>query len=92
MQMEMTVHIIGVAGKSDQLKAEIQELVEKTVQETGCLEFKVFQNTDDINHFILWEIFENQKALTLHLQKEYTKKYFNCGLVGETKVTKHHQI
>lgn len=92
MQIEMTAHIRSVEGKSEQLKAEIQQLVVKTTEETGCLEFKVFQDNEDMNHFILWEIFENQEALTEHLQKEYTQKYFNCGLVEETRVIRQQQI
>lgn len=92
MKTEMTAHIRSVDGKCEQLKAEIQVLVAQTVKEEGCLEFKVFQDTEDPNHFILWEIFENQQALQEHLQQEYTKQYFNCGFVQETKVTRHQEI
>jgi len=92
MKIEITAHIRSIEGKSEHLKAEIIKLVAQTVQEKGCLEFKVFQDTEDASHFILWEIFATQQALDDHLQKEYTREYFNCGFVEETKVTRHQAI
>ena len=90
--IEMTAMIQSVKGKGCELRAEIEKLVKLTRDEPGCIEFKVFQHNDAPDHFVLWEIFENQKALQDHMQKGYTRKYFECNLVEETKVIKHTQV
>ncbi len=92
MKRELTAHIRSTPGKSSQLKAAIQKLVAETIKEDGCIEFKVFQDDEDENHFILWEIFANQQALDLHMKQDYTKHYFNCGFIEQTKAVKHTEI
>ncbi len=41
---------------------EIERLIAETVKEEGCIEFKVFQDLDDGDRFILWEIFSDKEV------------------------------
>lgn len=90
--IEMTAMIKSAQGKGEILKREIEKLVAQTRKESGCIEFKVFQHEDNSDSFILWEIFSDKKALQLHMQQEYTKRYFDCVFILDTKVIKHIQI
>lgn len=91
-RIEMTALISAVPGQADKLEQVIQSLVEQTLLEVGCIEFQVFRDLDDAQQFILWEIFEDQRALQDHLQQDYTQDYFSSGLAETTRVIKHRKI
>lgn len=90
--LEMTALITAVPGKETELKLRLQEVVAQTVEEPGCLEFRVFEQTDTPGKFVLWEVFENQAALNLHIAKKYTRAYFASGLVQQTSVIKQRSL
>ncbi|WNO08498.1 putative quinol monooxygenase [Teredinibacter sp. KSP-S5-2] len=90
--LEMTALITAEKGKGSELKEAIQLLIEKTLEEPGCIEFQVFQELDNDDFFVLWEKFESREALSFHMEQEYTKEYFSLGLVASTKVIKHKHV
>lgn len=53
------------------LSSLLGELIEKTRQEDGCIEYTFNQDKDDITHFTFIETWENMDALTGHTKAEH---------------------
>lgn len=93
-KIESTAILKCKADKIDEFKLAIVELVRETIKESGCEYFKMFQSNENPEEFILWEIFNSQEALDIHMESEHTKKCFALGLfelvsiVHQTEVTK----
>lgn len=85
---ELTAIITAKPGKRAELKAALQLLVAETVKEPGCIEFRIFENVEDAQKFVLWEVFVNRQALRDHLALPYTQAYFASGLMESTEVLK----
>ena len=89
---EATVLIQSKAGKAEELKAAMQELIDETLKEPGCELFKIFQHDGNPEAFTLWEIFSNPSALTEHMDKSYTQKFFSLGLTESLSAIHHAQL
>ncbi|QSQ20847.1 antibiotic biosynthesis monooxygenase [Pyxidicoccus parkwayensis] len=87
-KLEMTAFITAKPGKEAQLRVALREVVAKTVEEPGCILFKIFEDLENPGRFVLWEIFENREALRVHIEKDYTKAYFATGFMERTQVMK----
>lgn len=57
------------------VKGALCWLVEPTRQEAGCLIYTFYQNKENPALFYSYEIWENQKAIEMHLQSEHIKAY-----------------
>lgn len=58
------------AGKA--LRAALRTQALKSLQnEAKCLRFDVIENLSDPEHFVLYEIYENQSAFDDHLQTDH---------------------
>ncbi|MDH5229664.1 MAG: antibiotic biosynthesis monooxygenase [Gammaproteobacteria bacterium] len=91
-RIEMTAIIGAKPGKENELEEELKALEAKTLEEKGCIEFRIFKDRDSNNKFILWEIFEDSEAMKDHMEKDYTLRYFSNNLVLSTDVIKHTKI
>lgn len=91
-KIEMTAIISAKDGLADTMELELKRLEEKTLDENGCVEFKFFRDTENENRFILWEIFNNDESLKIHLDKDYTKEYFSKDLAASTEVIKQRKL
>lgn len=87
-KLEMTALITAKPGKGRELKAALAEVVGRTKAEPGCIEFRIFEDLDNSERFVLWEVFRDRQALVEHIETDYTKKYFASGLIQNTHVMK----
>jgi (4S)-4-hydroxy-5-phosphonooxypentane-2,3-dione isomerase len=53
----------------------IKENASSAVKEPGCREFNVTVLAKDPNHVFLYEVYENEAALTTHRATDHFKKY-----------------
>lgn len=83
---EATAFITPAPGRADELRERLRAVVARTVQEPGCLEFRVFERTDQPGHFVLWERFADQAALDVHIAADWTREYFASGAAAHTEV------
>ena len=51
-----------------------KELVEKTVKETGCISYEIYQDEKDNNILTMIETWENKEALTIHSKSEHFQR------------------
>ena len=59
--IEATAFISATPGRVEELRERLRAVVARTVEEPGCLEFRVFELTDRPGHFVLWETFADEK-------------------------------
>lgn len=85
-KIESTVILKCKSDKIEEFKIAVKQLVDYTVRESGCELFRIFQNKEKADEFILWEIFEDEAALELHMNAEYTQACFALGLFEPVKV------
>lgn len=66
-----TLSIIAVLkakeGKRDSLKSALQALIAPTRQETGCLDYALFQLQETPDVFYMRESWKGQEALDVHI-------------------------
>lgn len=56
--------------------AVMDVLVPASQNETGCIQYELFNDVKDINEFVLFEKWQDQPALDFHNQ---TKHFEECG-------------
>ncbi|MEM0912875.1 MAG: putative quinol monooxygenase [Pseudomonadota bacterium] len=61
----------------DEAKSAILSILEKTRAEAGCIQFDAHTDEEQTKLF-LYEQWENEAALHLHYEQEYTKEIFNA--------------
>ena len=69
------VEIDVVPSDRDSYLAAITENGAATVKEPGCRRFDILNLASDPNHFLLYEIYENEAALKAHRETDHFKKY-----------------
>jgi quinol monooxygenase YgiN len=84
--IEATAFITPAPGRVDELRQRLRTVVARTVTEPGCLEFQVFELTEQPGRFVLWEKFADQAALDAHMAAEWTRDYFASGAAARTEV------
>jgi quinol monooxygenase YgiN len=79
--------ITAKSGKAETLADALIEVELPTRQEKGCLEFTFYRALSKPDSFLLFEAFESQAALDLHMSLPHTKRFFAAQLVAEVSIT-----
>ncbi|HLJ00199.1 MAG TPA: putative quinol monooxygenase [Bradyrhizobium sp.] len=64
-----------VPAEHDNFLAAIKENGAAAAQESGCRRFDILNLTSDPNHFLLYEVYDNEAAFKAHRETEHFKKY-----------------
>jgi autoinducer 2-degrading protein len=64
-----------VPAERDKFLAAVTENGMATVKEPGCRRFDILSLASDPNHFLLYEVYENEAALQAHRASDHFKKY-----------------
>jgi quinol monooxygenase YgiN len=67
--------LTALAGKEEELAAQLRELVPATRAETGCVEFKAHRHSTRLNRFFVFEKFADKLALDAHLACSHTQRF-----------------
>ncbi|APC97726.1 putative quinol monooxygenase [Francisella frigiditurris] len=70
--------IANIKAKSDKInfiKAELTKLIEPTMSEPGCLQYKLHQDNDNITHFLFYEEWKTRESWVEHLESEHIEKF-----------------
>jgi quinol monooxygenase YgiN len=68
MAIRVVAHLQASPGKEQQLRAVLLSLLEPTRRESGCREYRLYQNTQDDRAFVFVEEWDDDAALDTHLQ------------------------
>jgi autoinducer 2-degrading protein len=62
-------------AEHDNFLAAIKENGAASVQEPGCKRFDILNLASDPNHFLLYEVYENEAAMKAHRETDHFKKF-----------------
>lgn len=63
------------AGKESEAMQALKSIVAPTRAETGCVDFDLFQASDDKSSFMFYENWMNRDALNAHMQASHIKAF-----------------
>jgi (4S)-4-hydroxy-5-phosphonooxypentane-2,3-dione isomerase len=64
-----------VPAERDNFLAAIKENGAAAAKEPGCKRFDILNLASDPNHFLLYEVYDNEAAFKAHRETEHFKKY-----------------
>jgi (4S)-4-hydroxy-5-phosphonooxypentane-2,3-dione isomerase len=65
-----------VPAERDNFIAAIKENAAASAKEPGCHRFDILNLASDPNHFLLYEVYDNEAALKAHRETDHFKKFF----------------
>lgn len=65
----------ALAGKEEQLRAELLALVPPTRAETGCIRYDLHQDTRSPADFVFYEIWENREVWLTHMETPHLQAF-----------------
>lgn len=63
----------ALSGKQEELESVLDELVEPTRAETGCLHYELWRNREDPTEFTFIEEWASDEALAAHGQTDHIR-------------------
>lgn len=90
MVINLTVTLQSKANCVLEVKQILENLVQNSRKEKGCLQYDLHQNKDDSSVFIFHEVWENKAIYDLHNSQEYVKSFF--GKASELLIEKPQVI
>ncbi|MDJ0691334.1 MAG: putative quinol monooxygenase [Xenococcaceae cyanobacterium MO_188.B32] len=69
--VRIVAHLVSLPEKVNELKSLLAPLIEPTRREKGCIQYKILQNREILNHFTLVEEWENQTLFEQHIASEH---------------------
>ncbi|RQO35240.1 antibiotic biosynthesis monooxygenase [Chryseobacterium sp. KBW03] len=61
--------------KREELKNALQQLIDPTRNEAGCIYYILFEDKESPGTFYMWEAFKDDKAFEFHTQTEHFKSF-----------------
>ncbi len=77
MEKKIIVQLSLQESKSFDFLAASKSIVEASNAEVGCLSYKLLKDVDQSNEFIIYEAYEDEKALNAHNNSEHLKNFLN---------------
>ncbi|WP_316736647.1 putative quinol monooxygenase [Pedobacter aquatilis] len=71
MKVYLTAIVQSKDGRSERLKPILQNMVQHSRKEEACLQYDLFQSTEDENSFVFNEIWASQSGLDWHNEQPY---------------------
>ncbi len=75
MEINLTVIIKSKSEYRKELKSFLVDLSRDSKNEEACLQYDLHQNTDDLDIFILHEVWKNIEGLDLHKEQPHFLKF-----------------
>lgn len=66
--------------KTDQFLKLASIMVNKSITENGCIAYKLLKDVGEENEFLIYEKYENDKAVEEHKSSEHFKNFLNSIL------------
>ena len=75
MQINLAVILNSKSEYREEMKIILENLAENSKQEEACLQYDLHQNIEDINVFLLHEVWKSKKGLDLHNEQSYLLEF-----------------
>lgn len=79
---------------AESLKSELLKLAEASQAEQGAMHYNIHQDNDNPNHFITYEVWENQELMEQHGQSEHFKNFMKVTkeMIEDSNLTQMTRI
>ncbi|MFB9053652.1 putative quinol monooxygenase [Formosa undariae] len=74
-QLTIVATIIAKTENTEFVKAELLKLVEASLNDKGCINYNLLQDNTDLNSFVVYENWDDEDALTGHLNTIHFKAF-----------------
>jgi quinol monooxygenase YgiN len=74
-KLTIVARIEAYPDKIDLIKAELQKLVEPTLQEAGCVQYDLHQDNDNPAVFLFYESWESRELWQAHMNNAHLAEY-----------------
>ncbi len=93
-KLRVITHLEAVAGTEDTAKSILQQLVEQSRQETGCIKYELLQNIFNEAEFTLVSEWESKGAFQAHLYSKSVEEFFmeDSELLAKTPDTRQYHL
>ena len=79
----MMIHLTAILKSKEEFTEKVKEylenLVENSRKESGCLQYDLHQDIENSNVFIFHEVWQNQEIFDLHNSQHYVKDFFELA-------------
>ncbi len=79
--LTVIAYMKAAPGKEEELKTELEALIEPTSQEDGFVNYDLHQSVEDPGAFFFYENWESAEHLTAHLATPHLVRF--AGIMGE---------
>ncbi len=79
--LTVIAHMKAAPGQEDELRAELEALIEPTSQEDGFVNYDLHQSTEDPGAFFFYENWESAEKLEAHLATPHLVRF--AGIMGD---------
>lgn len=76
MTINITVLLESKQEFNDKVKGLLENLVENSRKEEGCIKYDLHQDVENPNVFVFHEVWKNKAIFDLHNSQEYVKHFF----------------
>lgn len=90
MAINLTLTLQSKANCVLEVKQILENLVQNSRKEKGCLQYDLHQSKDDATVFIFHEVWENKAIYDLHNSQQYVTSFF--GKASELLIAKPQVI
>jgi quinol monooxygenase YgiN len=70
----VVARIVAKAGYEDRVKALLQELIEPTRQEAGCMRYELCQSPAIATEFVFLEVWRSEAEMEAHLDSDHVQE------------------
>lgn len=94
MKVYLTAIVQSKQGKSEALKPVLQNMVQHSRNEEACLQYDLFQSTEDENTYVFNEIWASQSGLDWHNEQQYILDFIKSSdeLINNIQIIKTLKI
>lgn len=79
----MTINLTAILKSKEEFTEKVKNLLENLVEnsrkENGCLQYDLHRNIENPNVFILHEVWQNNEIFDKHNSQEYVKHFFEIA-------------
>ncbi|AMO55740.1 antibiotic biosynthesis monooxygenase [Endozoicomonas montiporae] len=93
-KLTIVANVIACDSKVEEVKGELQKLVDITRTEDGCISYDLHQDNNNSAHFLVFENWKNHESLQSHLDSAHFKGFMEVteGAVAQFSVNEMTHI
>lgn len=90
----LVANITAKPEHAEALKSELLKLAEASQAEQGAMQYNIHQANDNPNHFVTYEVWENQKLMEQHGQSDHFQNFMKVtkDMIEDSNMTQMTRI